>query len=186
MWRQMPERCARICLFSPPLLCPHQQIITFAHLQQAVQSPLAGLMATVARESWFRHRPTSWQSNQDLSASFGKVIFPRSLYFKLLFCENVRMSQWPETNLWALCFQTFVSYCLLTWSTLAVKVHSLHWLWNKYRYQSSAVQLWLNLTDSHMCRRTDHRDFEPLVIRDSCICPVCFVFILLLVTRGAQ
>lgn len=40
MWQQMSVHCARVCLFSLPLLCPHQQIITFTHLQPAVQSPL--------------------------------------------------------------------------------------------------------------------------------------------------
>lgn len=101
MRRQMPERCTRICLFFPPLLCPNQQIITFTHLQKAVQSPLAGLVAIVARESWFRHRPTSWQSNQDLSGSVGRVIFLGSLYLMFLL---------PK----------MLEFCFLTWWTLSV------------------------------------------------------------------
>lgn len=49
--QQCDSRCLkavpRIYLFIAVLLLPHQQIITFTHLQQAVQSPLAGPMATL-------------------------------------------------------------------------------------------------------------------------------------------
>lgn len=122
MWRQMPERFARICLFSPPLLCPHQQIITFTHLQQAVQSPLAGLMAMVARESWFRHRPTSWQSNQDLSASIGKVIFPRSLYLMLLLPKMLEFCLNGQKQIYENCAFRLLFHNI-------VYSHDEHWPW---------------------------------------------------------
>lgn len=51
MAQQMPQSCARTDLFFAVLLLLHEQIITLSHLQQAVQSPLAGLMATLVGES---------------------------------------------------------------------------------------------------------------------------------------
>lgn len=83
---------------------PHQQIITFTHLRQPVQSPLAGLTALVASESWFTRRTTSPTIKSG----------PGSSHFRGIY-----------GNIWAACLQ-ISHHCLVTRQAEAAKVHRVH------------------------------------------------------------